>query len=160
MALLTRAKIHFSIKLNPLRYKYITRRAGAASRQEVSSKEHKQRNLFVDATPNWRKTTENIYNFIISLIFRLFRLFSYILIFFLLLCHVHMLGGRSWRSGTRCDCKTDWLWVRSPFEEMKYLLKFIFPFLCSGVEVKRGVEFCRSTRNVSRIRQKVGNGVS
>ena len=27
-------------------------------------------------------------------------------------------------------------------EEMKYLLKFIFPFLRSGVEVKRGVEFC------------------
>ena len=65
---------------------------------------------------------------------------------------------QSWRSGTRCDCKTDWLWVRSPLEEMKYLLKFIFPFLRSGVEVKRGVEFCHSTRNTSRIRQKVGNG--
>ena len=36
----------------------------------------------------------------------------------------------------------------------------IFPFLRSGVEVKRGVEFCHSTRNASRIRQKVGNGVS
>ena len=47
-----------------------------------------------------------------------------------------------------------------PHEEMKYLLKFIFPFLRSGVEVKRGVEFCHSTRNASRIRQKVGNGVS
>ena len=35
-------------------------------------------------------------------------------------------------------------------EEMKYLLKCIFPFLRSGVE----------TRNASRIRQKVGNGVS
>ena len=45
--------------------------------------------------------------------------------------------GQSWRSGTRCDCKTDWLWVRSPLEEMKYLLKFIFPFLRSGVEDKR-----------------------
>ena len=44
--------------------------------------------------------------------------------------------------------------------EMKYLLKFIFPFLCSGVEDKRGVEFCHSTRNASRIRQNVGNGVS
>ena len=40
------------------------------------------------------------------------------------------------------DCKTDWLWVLSPLEEMKYLLKFIFPFLRSGVEAKRGVEFC------------------
>ena len=54
----------------------------------------------------------------------------------------------------------DWLWVRSPLEEMKYLLKFIFPFLRFGVEAKRGVEFCHSTRNASRIRQNVGNGVS
>ena len=68
--------------------------------------------------------------------------------------------GQSWRSGTEDYCKTDWLWVRSPLEEMKYLLKFIFPFLRSGVEAKRGVEFCHSTRNASRIRQKVGNGVS
>ena len=44
--------------------------------------------------------------------------------------------GPSWRSGTKCDCKTDWLWVRSPLEEMKHLLKFIFPFLRSGVEAK------------------------
>ena len=43
---------------------------------------------------------------------------------------------------------------------MKYLLKFILPFLRSSVEDKRGVEFCHSTRNASRIRQKVGNGVS
>ena len=43
---------------------------------------------------------------------------------------------------------------------MKYILKFIFPFLRSGVEAKRGVEFYHSTRNVSKIRQKVGNGVS
>ena len=28
--------------------------------------------------------------------------------------------------------------VRSPLVEMKYLFKFIFPFLRSGVEVKRG----------------------
>ena len=34
----------------------------------------------------------------------------------------------------------DWLWVRSPLEI--------------------GVEFCHSTRSTSRIRQKVGNGVS
>ena len=39
---------------------------------------------------------------------------------------------------------------------MKYLLKFIFSFLRSGVEAKRGVEFCHSTRNASRIRQEVG----
>ena len=29
---------------------------------------------------------------------------------------------------------------------MKYLLKFIFPFLRSGVEDKRGVEFCHSRK--------------
>ena len=34
--------------------------------------------------------------------------------------------GQSWRSGTKCDCKTDWLWVRSLLEEIKYLFKFIF----------------------------------
>ena len=68
--------------------------------------------------------------------------------------------GRSWRSGTKCDCNTDWLWVRSLLEEMKYLLKFIFPFLRSGVEAKRGVELCHSTRNAPKIRQKVRNGVS
>ena len=55
--------------------------------------------------------------------------------------------------------KTDWLLVRSPLEEMKYFLKYILPFLRSGVEVKRGVEFCHSTRNASKIRQKVGSGV-
>ena len=42
-----------------------------------------------------------------------------------------------------------------PTREMKYLLKFILPFLRSSVEVERGVEFCHSTRNASRIRQRV-----
>ena len=45
--------------------------------------------------------------------------------------------GQSWRGGTKCDCKTDWLWVRSSLEEIKYLLKFIFSFLRSGVEARR-----------------------
>ena len=45
-------------------------------------------------------------------------------------------------------------------EEMKYLLKFIFPFLRSGVKNKRSVEFCHSIRNASRIWKKVKNGVS
>ena len=71
--------------------------------------------------------------------------------------HYYIDRGQSWHSGTKCDWKTDWLWVRSPLDEMKYLLKFIFPFLRSGVEVTRGVEICHSTRNASRIRQKVGN---
>ena len=70
---------------------------------------------------------------------------------------IKQLQGQSWRRCTKCDCKIDWLWVQSPLEEM--ILKFIFPFLRSGVEDKRGFEFCHSTRNASRIRQKVGNGV-
>ena len=36
----------------------------------------------------------------------------------------------------------------SSLQQMKYLLKFIF--LRSGVEAKRGVEFCLSIRNTSR----------
>ena len=56
-----------------------------------------------------------------------------------------------------CDCKHDGLWVRFQLEEMKYLFKFIFSFLRSGGEVKRGVEFRYSTCNASRIRRKVEN---
>ena len=50
-----------------------------------------------------------------------------------------------------CDCKRDWLWVRSSLEEMKYIFEFSFSFLRSGVddsgdkhcmaELKRGVKF-------------------
>ena len=39
-----------------------------------------------------------------------------------------------YEASTRCDCKTDCLWVRSPFEEIKYLFYLIFSCLCSGVE--------------------------
>ena len=62
--------------------------------------------------------------------------------------------------GTKCDCEIDWLWVRSPLEEMIYLFRFIFYFFRSGDEAMRGVEFRHSTRNVSRTRRKVRNGVS
>ena len=61
---------------------------------------------------------------------------------------------------TKCDCKTEWLWVRSLLEEMKYLFNFLFSFFRHGVEAKRSVEFCQSARNASRIRQKVGNGLN
>ena len=55
-------------------------------------------------------------------------------------CFPLIVGFRfGWRSSTKCDCKIDWLWVRSPLEKMKYVLKFIFPFLRSGVEAKRDV---------------------
>ena len=44
-----------------------------------------------------------------------------------------------------------------PLEEInKLIFTFIFLFLRSGVEAKRDVEFRHSTRNASRIRQKVG----
>ena len=59
-----------------------------------------------------------------------------------------------------CDCICDWLWIRSPVDKMKYLLKFTFVLLHSGVEAKRGVEFRHSTRNASGIQQKMSNGVS
>ena len=49
--------------------------------------------------------------------------------------------GQSWRRGTKCN----WLQVRSPLEEIKYLAIFIFLFLRSGVEAKRGVP--RSVKN-------------
>ena len=67
---------------------------------------------------------------------------------------------RSWLRGTKYDCKIDWLWIRSPLEEVKYLITFIFSFLRSGVEAKRGVEFRHSARNASRNRRKVGNGMA
>ena len=48
----------------------------------------------------------------------------------------------------------------SALEKMKYLLKFIFSSLWWLVTAKRGVEFRHSTRDVSRILRKLGNGVS
>ena len=59
-----------------------------------------------------------------------------------------------------CDSKQDGLWVRFPFEEIKFVFKFIFTFLRYGVEAKRGIEFRHSARNAFRIRGKVGIGVS
>ena len=69
-------------------------------------------------------------------------------------------SGQSWRRGTKCDYKIDWLWVRSPLEEIKYLFTFIFSFHRSGVETKCGVQFRHSTRNTSKTRRQVENGVS
>ena len=45
--------------------------------------------------------------------------------------------NRLWKpvvAQAKCDCKRNWLWVRFPHEEMKYLFKFISPFLdwCRG----------------------------
>ena len=44
-------------------------------------------------------------------------------------------------------------------ENTKYYYLFIFSVLRSGVEAKRGVEFHHSTRNSSRTRRKVENGM-
>ena len=57
-----------------------------------------------------------------------------------------LVRGQSWRSGTRCDCKTDWLWVRSPLEEIKYLLKFILAALSSATQHAMPPEFGRKWR--------------
>ena len=56
-----------------------------------------------------------------------------------------------------CDCQRDRFYVRFPPEEMRY---FIFSFLPSGDETKRGVVLRHSTRNASRIQRKMGSGVS
>ena len=53
-----------------------------------------------------------------------------------------------------CDSKRDRLWIRFPLNISN------ISFLRSGVEVKEGSEFWHSTRNASRIRRKVGSGVS
>ena len=49
------------------------------------------------------------------------------------LCYIYNTNylAQWWRKGTKCDGKSDWLWVRFSLE---YLLKFIFSFLRSGVE--------------------------
>ena len=54
--------------------------------------------------------------------------------------------GPSWRRDIKCDCRIDWLWVRSPLEEMEYLFTFIISFLRSGVVAKRGVEFLNTQK--------------
>ena len=46
------------------------------------------------------------------------------------------------------------------FDPHPTLFLFIFSFLRSGVEAKRGVEIRHLIRNASRIRRKVGNRVS
>ena len=48
------------------------------------------------------------------------------------LCEIEAIRG--------AGAQIDRLWVQSPLEEMKYLFEFIFPFLRSEVEAKRGVE--------------------
>ena len=69
---------------------------------------------------------------------------------FICLCvYLSPVWGQSWRRDIKCDCKIDWLWVRSTLEEMKYLFTFLFSFLCCSVEAKGGVEIRHSTRNAS-----------
>ena len=41
-----------------------------------------------------------------------------------------------------CDYKRDWLWVRFPFEEMKYIIYISISH--SSVEVKHSIEFRHS----------------
>ena len=56
-----------------------------------------------------------------------------------------MYRGQSRRSGTRCDCKTGWLWVRSPLEEMKYYISIssLWCLVCSATQYAMPPEFGR-----------------
>ena len=63
---------------------------------------------------------------------------------------------QSWHSATKCDCKRDWLWIRFPLEEIKYLLKFIFPFFRSGTKVK--ARRCISPLNTQCLQNSAENG--
>ena len=51
--------------------------------------------------------------------------------------------GQSWRRGTKRGCNIDWLWIRFPLEEMKYL--FISSLWCPELGGKWGKE-CLNTR--------------
>ena len=55
--------------------------------------------------------------------------------------------GQSWRRGTKCDWRHDWLWVRSLLEKMKILFKFILNFfaLVSEMNLAKSGE-CLNTR--------------
>ena len=58
-------------------------------------------------------------------------------------------GSQAGRSvEAKWECKFDWLWVRSPLKEVKYLFLFIFSFLRSVIEANRRVEFRHPARNV------------
>ena len=57
--------------------------------------------------------------------------------------------------GHKVWLKKDWLWVRSPFEEVKYLFECTCSFLRSGVDAKCGVDFRHSTCNSSTIRHRM-----
>ena len=70
-----------------------------------------------------------------------------------MVCVTYIEGIRGARAQAY-DCKCDTLWVRYPLEEIQYLLFSLTRF---GTEAKRD---SHSTRNASRIRRKVGNGIS
>ena len=53
----------------------------------------------------------------------------YLLIHLLLLLLINIIEASHGIGAQMCDCKRDWLWVRSPLEEMKCLFKLIFSFL-------------------------------
>ena len=58
------------------------------------------------------------------------------------------------------DCKPTGCGFDPHSRRCNIYLNLYFYFLRSGVQAKRSVEFCHLIRNVSGIRQKVGNGVS
>ena len=68
----------------------------------------------------------------------------------------YLFGSSNEASRGALTCTCERRLVRFSLEEIKYL---IFSFLRSGLEAKRGVEFCRSTRTASRIRE-MGSGAT
>ena len=60
------------------------------------------------------------------------------------------------RCGAASDYKTRWLWVRCPLDS----IRFFFSFLHSDRQAHLFVEFPHLPRNISKIEQKKGNGVS
>ena len=54
------------------------------------------------------------------------------------------------RRGTKCDCKIDWLWVRSPLEEIKYLLAFIIYFNFFALVSRQSATLSSATQHAMR----------
>ena len=64
--------------------------------------------------------------------------------------------GQSWHSGIKCDCKTDWLWVRSP-RRWNIYLNLYFHFFALWT---RQSAVLPSAIQHAMPWQKVGNGAS
>ena len=55
-------------------------------------------------------------------------------------CILLPVRSRSWRRATMCDWKTDWLSVRSPLKELKYLFKYVFSFFRDDATLSSAIQ--------------------